>query len=108
MSPLYNVLHSNVAVAWCCADPLVWFANTPPTVSIATVPILQLCEFLLLWLEQLSPQLPLEPSSTNMFPLSIIVSVLVTFVICRAIKRVVNYFTNNYESSESNDSPWRR
>ena len=108
MSSLYNVLHSNVAVAWCCVDPLVWFANTPPTVSIATVPILQLCEFLLLWLEQLSPQLPLEPSSTNMFPLSIIVSVLVIFVICRAIKRVVNYFTNNYESSESNDSPWRR
>ena len=108
MFPLYNVLHSNVAVAWCCADPLVWFANTPPTVSIATVLILQLCEFLLLWLEQLSPQLPLEPSSTNMFPLSIIVSVLVIFVICRAIKRVVNYFTNNYESSESNDSPWRR
>ena len=108
MFPLYNVLHSNVAVAWCCADPLVWFANTPPTVSIATVPILQLCEFLLLWLEQLSPQLPLEPSSTNMFPLSIIVSVLVIFVIYRAIKRVVNYFTNNYESSESNDSPWRR
>ena len=108
MSPLYNVLHSNVAVAWCCADPLVWFANTPPTVSIATVPILQLCEFLLLWLEQLSPQLPLKPSSTNMFPLSIIVSVLVTFVICRVIKRAVNYFTNNAESSESNDSPWRR
>ena len=108
MFPLYNVLHSNVAVAWCCADPLVWFANTPPTVSIATVPILQLCEFLLLWLEQLSPQLPLEPSSTNMFPLSIIVSVLVIFVTCRAIKRVVNYFTNNFESSESNDSPWRR
>ena len=108
MFPLYNVLHSNVAVAWCCADPLVWFANTPPTVSIATVPILQLCEFLLLWLEQLSPQLPLEPSSTNMFPLSIIVSVLVIFVICRAIERVVNYFTSNYESSESNDSPWRR
>ena len=108
MFPLYNVLHSNVAVAWCCADPLVWFANTPPTVSIATVPILQLCEFLLLWLEQLSPQLPLEPSSTNMFPLSIIVSVLVIFVICRAIKRVVNSFTSNYESSVSNDSPWRR